>query len=80
MLNSIYILKEMIKHKEYMNENENEKMKKLAITKINFGKYKNLKTWEEVVEEDRQYAEWLLTISKYEPLTKYLVWKLKMGK
>ena len=49
---------------------ENEKMKKLAKIKINFGKYKDLKTWGEVVEDDKQYAEWLLTVSKYLPLTK----------
>ena len=37
--------------------NENEKMEKLAKIKFNFGKYKDLKTWEEVVEDDRSYAE-----------------------
>jgi hypothetical protein len=59
---------------------ENEKMEKLAKLKFNFGKYKDLKTWEEVVEDDRSYAEWLLKISTYAPLSKYLVWKLKMDK
>ena len=60
--------------------NENEKMEKLAKLTFNFGKYKDLKTWEEVVEEDRSYAEWLLKISTYPPLSKYLVWKLKLDK
>ena len=59
---------------------ENERMEKLAKIKINFGKYKDLKTWEEVVEDDKPYAEWLLKISTYPPLSKYLLWKLKMDK
>jgi len=59
---------------------ENERMGKLAKIKINFGKYKDLKTWEEVVVDDKQYAEWLLTVCTYPPLTKFLIWKLKMSK
>lgn len=60
--------------------NENERMAKLANIKINFGKYKNRKTWGEIVNEDENYSEWLLTISSYLPLTKFLIWKLKMNK
>ena len=58
---------------------ENERMERLSQIKLNFGKYKG-KRWGDMVRDDRSYAEWLLTVSSYRPLSQFLIWKLHMGK
>jgi hypothetical protein len=39
---------------------------------MNFGKHKDDLTWGELVEEDPEYAKWILKIATYKPMIAFL--------
>ena len=49
-----------------------KRLARLSKIRMNFGQYKDDLTWGELVEEDPEYAKWILKIATYKPMIAFL--------